>query len=238
VLRLRQITRSAAAQWMLWWFVAHYIRLLRLTGRWRNEGEDTANQLFEQRRPLILAFWHGRLLMMPFAWRHRKHVHVLISSHRDGRLIAGATARLGIATVTGSTRRGGAGAILKLSRILQDGGVVAITPDGPRGPRMRASLGIIHLARITGAVIMPMTYAASPCRRVASWDRFVLPYPFGRGVFLWGTPITVPADADDGEQESARLSLEEQLTALTNRADEELGLPRTEPAALAPAASS
>jgi len=234
VLRLRQITRSAAAQRTLWWLAAQYIRLLRLTGRWHNEGEEIANRLFAEGRPLILAFWHGRLLMMPFAWRHRKHVHVLISGHRDGRLIAGAMAQFGIPTVTGSTRRGGAGAILKLSRVLQDGGVVAITPDGPRGPRMRASAGIVHLARITGATILPMTYAARPSRRLSSWDRFVLPFPFSRGVFLWGAPVTVAADADDETQEEARRALEEQLTALTDRADAELGVPRTEPAASIP----
>lgn len=227
------MTRSAATQRLLWWLAALYIRLLRLTGRWRNEGEDTANRLFAEGRPLILAFWHGRLLMMPYAWRHREKVHVLISGHRDGRLIAGAMARFGIPTVTGSTRRGGAGAILKLSRILQEGGVVAITPDGPRGPRMRVSPGIIHLARITGAAILPMTYAASPCRRLASWDRFILPFPFGRGVFLWGAPITVPADADAAAEDAARRRLEERLTMLTDRADAELGLPRTEPAELA-----
>lgn len=223
---------------MLWWLAAQYIRLLRLTGRWRNEGENTANRLIAEGRPLILAFWHGRLLMMPYAWRHRERVHVLISSHRDGRLIAGAMACFGIHTVTGSTRRGGAGAVLKLNRILRDGGVVAITPDGPRGPRMRASPGIIQLARITGAAILPMTYAAAPRRRLASWDRFVLPFPFGRGLFLWGAPITVPADADDAAQETARRTLEEELIALTDRADAELGLPRTEPAALPAGAQS
>ena len=223
-------------QRILCWLAAQYIRVLRATGRWRNEGEDTANRLFAEGRPLILAFWHGRLMMMPFAWRHREHVHVLISGHRDGRLIAGAMTRFGIPTVMGSTRRGGAGAVLKLSRILQEGGVVAITPDGPRGPRMRVSQGIIHLARVTGAAILPMTYAATPRRILASWDRFVLPFPFGRGVYLWGAPISVAADADDGAQEAARRALEDALTALTDRADAELGLPRTEPATLNPAA--
>ena len=227
----RQINHSAAVQRGLCWLAALYIRLLRLTGRWRNDGEDTANRLFAEGHPLILAFWHGRLLMMPYAWRHRKKVHVLISGHRDGRLVAGVMSRLGIPTVTGSTRRGGAGAILRLNRILQDGGVAAITPDGPRGPRMRVSPGIIHLARITGATILPMTYAASPRRSLASWDRFVLPFPFGRGLYLWGKPLTVPADANVTEEETARRALEEQLTTLTDRADAALGLPRTEPAA-------
>jgi lysophospholipid acyltransferase (LPLAT)-like uncharacterized protein len=235
---LRHITRSAAAQRCLWWLAALYIRLLHMTGRWRNDGADIADRLFAEGRPLILAFWHGRLLMMPCAWRHREQVHVLISGHRDGRLIAGAMSCFDIPTVTGSTRRGGAGAVLKLSRILRRGGVVAITPDGPRGPRMRVSPGIIQLARLTGAAILPMTYAARPRRRLASWDRFVLPFPFGRGLYLWGAPLTVPADADDAAQEAARRALEEQLVAMTDQADAALGLPRTEPAALTSAARS
>jgi len=229
VARLKSITRSATAQRLLWWLAAQYIRLLHLTGRWRNEGVETANRLFAEGRPLILAFWHGRLLMMPYAWRHREHVHVLISEHRDGRLIAGAMARFGIPTVTGSTRRGGASAVLKLSRILRNGGVVAITPDGPRGPRMRVSIGIIHLARITGATILPMTYAASPRRRLASWDRFMLPFPFGRGLFLWGTPLSVASDSDEAALEAARRALEDELVSLTDKADAALGLSRTEP---------
>lgn len=229
---LRRIIRSPATQRLLWWLVAQYIRLLRLTGRWRNEGEETANRLFAGGQPLILAFWHGRLLMMPYAWRHREHVHVLISGHRDGRLIAGAMACFGIPTVTGSTRRGGASAVLKLSRILQNGGVVAITPDGPRGPRMRVSAGIIQLARITGATILPMTYSAAPRRKLGSWDRFILPFPFGRGLFLWGTPLSVASDADDIALETARCSLEAELISLTDKADAALGLPRIAPDAL------
>ena len=125
-------------------------------------GEEPANELFEQGKPLIIAAWHGRLFMMPCGWRHRGKMHVLISSHGDGQLISKTMGAFRHADHRpASTRKGGAEALLRLRRILRDGGAVGITPDGPRGPRMRASLGIVQLARITKAPIFPLTYSAA-----------------------------------------------------------------------------
>lgn len=217
-------------QAVLCWLVALYIRLVWATGRWRILGAEPAVARFESGKPLIVALWHGRLFMAPFGWRYSNRSYVLISAHNDGQLIARTLAHLGMRAVTGSTRRGGAEALRRMQKILGDGGVVGITPDGPRGPRMRVSPGIVQLARLTGTPIYPMASAASPCRIFDSWDRAVLPLPFCRGLHLWGDPIEIPRDADRDQMEAVRRTLEESMNALTRRAETEVGQAPVEPA--------
>jgi lysophospholipid acyltransferase (LPLAT)-like uncharacterized protein len=233
----RRTVTLDAVQAVLCWAAAQYIRLVWRTGRWRIEGDAEAVRLFQHGKPLIMATWHGRILMTPYGWRHSAKSHVLVSAHRDGRLIARTLTHFGTRIISGSTRRGGADALRKLHRLMQAGGAVGITPDGPRGPRMRVSPGIVQLARLSGAPIFPLAYSARPRRVFDSWDRFILPLPFGRGVFLWGSPMTVPREADDAALETARRLLEERLNELTHRADAMLGQPQIEPAPPLPAAA-
>lgn len=217
-------------QAVLCWAAAQYIRLVWYTGRWRIEGDEAAVRLFEQGRPLIIATWHGRLLMTPYGWRYSDRSHVLVSAHRDGQLISRTLAHFKARTITGSTRRGGTEALRRLHRLMRQGGAVGITPDGPRGPRMRVSPGIVQLARLSGAPIFPLAYSTRPRHVFQTWDRFILPLPFGRGLFLWGAPITIARDADAAAMESVRLALEASLNEITDRADAALGQPRIEPA--------
>ncbi len=200
-----------------------YIRVVRATGTWKIEGEAQANEYHESGRPFILAFWHGRLLMMSYAWRHRSQVNMLISSHPDGQMVARTMSRFGVQSIVGSTTRGGWSAMRTMVKTLRSGGIVGITPDGPQGPRMRASNGIITIARMADAPIMPLAFSAARRRVLGTWDQFVLPLPFGRGVFLWGNPIHVPTDADEATMESRRLELENSLIELTGRADQLMG---------------
>jgi lysophospholipid acyltransferase (LPLAT)-like uncharacterized protein len=218
------------------WAVAQYIRLVWYTGRWRVVGAETATARFERGQPLIIATWHGRLLMTPFGWRHSDRSHVLISAHRDGRLISRTLSHFKAQTITGSTHRGGADALRRLRKVLREGGAVGITPDGPRGPRMRVSPGIVQLARLTGVPIFPLAYSARPCHIFDSWDRFILPFPFSKGLYLWDDPISISRHADKAEMESVRRRLEERLNALTQRADAELGHTPIEPAPIPAAA--
>lgn len=200
-----------------------YIRVVRATGTWKIEGEAQANEFHESGRPFILAFWHGRLLMMSYAWRHRSKVNMLISSHPDGQMVARTMSRFGVQSIVGSTTRGGWSAMRTMVKTLRSGGIVGITPDGPQGPRMRASNGIITIARMANAPILPLAFSATRRRVLGTWDQFVLPLPFGRGVFLWGNPIHVPTDADEAIMESRRLELENSLMELTARADQLMG---------------
>lgn len=207
-----------------------YIRLVRLTGSWRIDGEDIPESFRKEGKPFILSFWHGRLLMMPYCWRRTDLVNMLISGHRDGRLIARTVAHFNIDTVVGSTSSGGAQATRHLIRLMRGGGIVGITPDGPRGPRMRVSEGTVALARLSGAPVIPATYAVSRRRVIGSWDLFVLALPFSRGVFVWGDPIEVPRDATPEIMEEKRREVEDAMNRLTREADEAMGQPSIDPA--------
>jgi lysophospholipid acyltransferase (LPLAT)-like uncharacterized protein len=206
-----------------------YIRLVRWTGRWHIEGEDIPESFRKSGKPFILSFWHGRLLMMPYCWRRTDLTNMLISGHREGRLISQTVKHFAIESVVGSTGKGGAQATRRLIKLMREGVVVGITPDGPRGPRMRVGQGTIALARISGAPIVPVTYSASRSRILQSWDRFIVALPFSRGVFLWGEPIEVPRDADDALLEAKRLDVERAMNSLTDRADALMGRPCVEP---------
>lgn len=209
---------------------AQYIRLVRWTGRWRVEGEEIPESFRKAGKPFIMTFWHGQILMMPYAWRRTDLVNMLASEHRDGQLIARTTAHFGVTPVLGSTSRGGARGMRSLIRLLGDGGVAGITPDGPRGPRMRVGEGTITLARLSGAAILPVAYAASRWWLAGSWDRFAFVKPFARGVILWGEPFEVTKDIKGDALEAKRLELEEILNGLVMRAAAMVGQTPVEPA--------
>jgi lysophospholipid acyltransferase (LPLAT)-like uncharacterized protein len=153
-------------------------------------------------------------------------MHMLISMHRDGEIIARAIGYFGIGTVRGSAAKpgsnkdkGGAAALRGMLKALKGQDYVGITPDGPRGPRMRASEGIVTVARVSGAAVLPCSFSCRNRVVLNSWDRFVIPLPFTRGVIIWGDPITVARDAGAAEIEAVRLKIEEGLTAITDAAD-------------------
>lgn len=223
----KRIGKSERIRGALCWLAAQYIRLVWATGRWRVEGAHIPTELWDQGKPFILAFWHGRLLMMPKSWRDGTAIHMLISQHRDGQLIARTVGHFGIRTIEGSTTRGGAQALRAMMKALKAGECIGITPDGPKGPRMRASDGIVAVARLSGCPVIPATYAAANHRRLGSWDRFLVPLPFTRGVILWGEPITVPRDADEAE---ARRQIEDVLNAQAAHADRLMGAEPVQPA--------
>ena len=233
----KRIIKSDTMRSTLCWLAACYVRLIRTTGRWHTKGGDHPAHYLTEGRPFIVAFWHQRLLMMPYTWRSvggDRPFNMLISSHRDGEIISRTIARFDIKTIAGSTGKGkgGAAALRQILKALRAGEVVGITPDGPRGPRMRASDGILQAARMAGVPVFPLTYSASRRRVFQSWDRFVLPLPFSRGVFHWGDPIFVDRNLDDEGMEAKRVELENALTKLTQETDRSLGLDVIPPADL------
>jgi hypothetical protein len=217
LLRRHRLRRAAcrAGSW--------YIRLVYRTNRWSVEGAEHPRRLRAAERPFIGAFWHGRMMMIPIAWARMAPMHMLISAHRDGRIIADTVSFFGIDTIAGSTRRGGSAALRTMLKRLREGDCVAITPDGPRGPAMRASTGIVNAARLAQVPIVPITFATSRRRLLATWDRFHLALPFGHGIFLWGEPIEVAADIDDAAAERVRLLIESRLTEMDLEADRRVG---------------
>jgi len=230
--RLKDVLRRPVAQEVICAATAGYIRLVRATSRLQIIGGEHPQRLWDAGTPFIVGFWHGRLMMMPYGWPRPRPVRVLISQHLDGRLICGTLRHFAIDNIAGSSNRGGGAALVAIVKSLKRERIsIAITPDGPRGPRMRVSLGIIQAARLSGAPILPGTYATNRRKVLKSWDRFILSLPFARSVFIWGEPMIVPRDADDAEIEALRAELEARMNALTDQADALCGVERIPPAA-------
>jgi lysophospholipid acyltransferase (LPLAT)-like uncharacterized protein len=163
----------------------------------------------------IYAFWHESLLAPT---KIRTRVKVLISQSADGELIAQACRHLGIGTIRGSTSRGGAQGLLNMVRDDHDTHL-AITPDGPRGPRRKLQPGIIFVASHTGLPIVPIGVGFTRAWRAGSWDHFALPRPGSTITGVLGQPIVVPPDLDSGTLEYYRRHVETALLAATQAAE-------------------
>ena len=193
------------------------LRTWLMTLRWRIMGGFHDRVAHRHAGPVLWAFWHSQLLFPAFIGRDRG-IRILISRHRDGEFIARVAKGLGYNPVRGSTSSGGAEALIDLVR--ESGGRdVAITPDGPRGPREVVQPGVITLAQQTGMPIMPVAAAAWPRKRLGSWDGFVVPAPFACAAITIGEIIRVPPGADRDAREDCRRVLERQLQIATERAD-------------------
>ena len=225
----RNILKSDWARSLLCWLGSLYIRFVHATGSWRVLGDDLPKRYWADDKPFILAFWHGRLLMMPYCWPKGRTIHMLISPHRDGALISKTIGHFGITTTEGSSSKGGAAALRAMLKALREGDCVGITPDGPRGPRMRASDGVAALARLSGRPVIPAAYATAKGRRLSSWDGFLIPKPFSKGIFIWGKAITVADDVSTQDLDAARLEIETELNRISRKADAMMGCKPVEP---------
>ena len=227
---LKRLLRSAAVQAVTARLVGLYLDLALRTTRWTVVGEEhvAASTAGE---PTVAAFWHERLPMLPALWIHmRRHgargtPRVLVSKHRDGQFIGTVVRRFGVVVVHGSsskdgsardvTEKGGAAGMRVLLGVLQGRQHVLITPDGPRGPRRRASPGVAQLAGLSGAPVLPIGAQTSRRRVLPTWDRMLVPLPWGRGVIVCGAPITVPRDG----WEAWLPAIETALTEAADQAD-------------------
>ena len=223
----KRFLRRAFVQEFVAALLAAYVRLVHLTSRFEILGTENIAPLIAARQPFLACFWHGRLMMMAYAWGRKEPMHLLVSAHADGQLIARTMRRFGTRAILSRSRGVNAG-LLALIQAGRDGKHLVVTPDGPRGPRMRAKLGAIVAARAADLPIVPATYAVSRRKVLRSWDRFLVALPFSRGVILIGAPI----DAAAGEAEDVRLALEDTLNRMTADADRRVGATPIEPAGL------
>ncbi len=207
-----------------------YLRFALRTTRWTLLGGEHLGHYLHA-TPAVFAFWHDRLPLMPALWTRalqaraaagapRGRMHVLVSRHQDGRLIGSMMRGFGLDLVHGSTakgteQKGGTASLRALLAVLAAGDQIVITPDGPRGPARQAARGVAQLAALAGVPILPCAAQTTRRRLLPTWDRMVLPLPFGRGVLVCGAPIAVArqgwADALPG--------IEAALTHAAERAD-------------------
>lgn len=169
--------------------------------------------------PALYAFWHNRLAMMPFARPKTIKVNVLSSDHRDGRTVAQVMRIFGFNTIFGSSNKNSFFALKSIIKCVKLGQSVAITPDGPKGPKNKINGNIVAISGLCNKYIIPMSYSCKRAFVFNSWDQFILPTPFNSLVIIYGDPIK--ADRDSSEAQLAQLNseLEQGLNEITKRAD-------------------
>lgn len=228
---MKRLLRSAWMQHLLALLVTGYIELIIATLRWRTVGAGPADAALRSPGGLIALFWHGRIAhaMACRPVLGDKPRTVMISLSRDGEFIADAAVRLRIPTIRGSTGRdggldkGGAVAFRAAMKVLRDGGVMLLTPDGPRGPREQLQSGPLQLARAARCPLYLMGLAASPSLALNSWDGSRLPLPFARAALVVEGPVFAPASADPEALETARLEWQALMARATERAETAIG---------------
>lgn len=222
----KKILKSNFVGWLLANIAYLYIRFVYKTTKWQIIGQENIDELAHLKSGSFIAFWHGRLLMIPnFAIKNKKF-HVLSSRHRDGSLMKQVTSKFGFTTIWGSTGKGGARAVKDAMQILQSDhkNVLSITPDGPRGPKHIVAGNIVDIASKTKSPIFPLTYSTSNAKFLKSWDRFLLPKPFGKGCFICDKPIYFTGDESKEDKDIIKKQLQDQLNAITKKADKIVGV--------------
>jgi lysophospholipid acyltransferase (LPLAT)-like uncharacterized protein len=199
---------------------AIWLAVRTLGATWRLEVEDLADIRRNESGPLIAALWHNRLALAMPIWKRWQRdfpaarLAALISASRDGALLARTFSYFGVKPVRGSSSRRGAQALIELSTALSEGYNVAITPDGPRGPKYQVQPGIISLAQVTGVPIVPIGIKAKRKKELRSWDAFQVPLPFTACSAVFAPIIKVARDATAEDREQARAALEAALRSL------------------------
>ena len=198
-----------------------YLRFTYITTRWTLVGGEHLTP--HVATPVVCAFWHERLPLMPKMWLlargmpggRQARIHVLVSRHRDGRFIGAVMRWFGVDVVFGSSSRGGAAGTRALLGVMARGDQVVLTPDGPRGPRRVAAAGVAQLAGLAGVMVLPASAQTSRRKVLRSWDRMVIPLPFARAVVVVGAPVAVPRHG----WEASTPIIEAALTEAADHAD-------------------
>jgi lysophospholipid acyltransferase (LPLAT)-like uncharacterized protein len=227
---VKALLRSRAVQELLAWLIAAYVETLIVTMRWRFENREPVDQVMDSPQGLIALFWHGRIAQ-GIACRpllKSKPRRVMISLSRDGEFIALAASRLRIPPIRGSATRGtvdkgGAKAFREAIAFIRQGGVMVLTPDGPRGPKELLPIGPAQMARMADCPVFLMSLAARPAIRLNSWDAACIPLPFARGCVVLEGPLVLPPRADETTLEAARADWQARMRAGQARAEAMLG---------------
>jgi len=193
--------------------------LLRATLRIEYLNSRRYTELQARRVPILFVLWHGRMFLPIDVLRHQGVV-TMASKSRDGNLIARWLENNGYLVTRGSTSRGGSEALRRMVRQVRLGHSGALTVDGPRGPARVVQSGVVRLARLTKAWIQPISFSSTWPLFLPSWDRYLLPKPFSRNVFVYGEPFAIPQDMSD---ETALAKIRVALEEITAEADRNTG---------------
>ncbi len=205
---------AARTVWLL-------VNAFAATFRWRLEDHSGLITSGQTQRA-IFALWHNRGVLAPVLFRRYvrplgpiRRLTAMASASKDGAIAAHVMELFGAQTVRGSSSRRGPQAMAELIDAARGGADLAITPDGPRGPRYQVQAGVIALAQYAGLPLVPVSYYLSAKRVMRSWDGSQVPLPFARCEVTFGEPLSVPRRLDDAGREELRAELERRLLAIT-----------------------
>jgi lysophospholipid acyltransferase (LPLAT)-like uncharacterized protein len=227
----RKILKSRLATALIGFMIFLYSKFVFKTTSWKIEGLDNILKMHERNENFIFLAWHSRTLLLPNFWNRKYRAKALVSKHSDGRLMAGMLRLFGVTTIDGSSSNNAPGAALGIAKALKEGSIVAIIPDGPRGPRQRMGSSPLYFAQKTDVPVIIGTCSvkgAGLARR--SWDHMLIPVPFSKGIIMVSEPFRIPENLSDEEFEKYRLKIENKMNEMQDRADDYTGVPRVPPA--------
>jgi lysophospholipid acyltransferase (LPLAT)-like uncharacterized protein len=226
----KAILKSPAVQTALGRVLGWYMLLVGWTTRWEFVDRRFAEEIWASSGPAVGCFWHRHIIQAHVGWRmspfrsDRRRAMVMISRSKEGGVVAEATETVGASSIRGSSSKGALEATRQALRHMNGGGDAVLTPDGPRGPRMRMGLGAVALARQKGAPLIGFAWSIRHSHVAMSWDRQILPPPFSRGVYVWTRPFHISKDASAEEMEATRAAFEAEMIRISNEADRRAGV--------------
>jgi lysophospholipid acyltransferase (LPLAT)-like uncharacterized protein len=198
----------------------------RLSKSWKLDLIGAENlEAAQKAGGMVITLWHGRM-MLPIASHAHRGYHVLVSPSDDGSLIIPILSSFGIGVVRGSTNKNPSRAARELLDRLNGGGRIALTPDGPRGPRHSMNLGAAWMAKVSGFPLVPLGVGCDRAWHLKSWDRFTIPKYGAKVALVYGDLIHVPADADDRRLQETTAELQRRMLAAEERGFEHVRAPR------------
>ena len=222
-MHLKEKNRISEIKWNLVGILGKFlIDLLFSTMKIEREGFERVKPIISSGK-VIFAVWHSRMLLVSYLCKGLNGT-AMVSSSKDGEIAARIIQRQGHEAVRGSTKKGGLQALSRLiKKVKEKNKPCLIVPDGPQGPRCKVQPGIIILAKKTGYPIVPISYSARKIKIFASWDRFILPFPFTKCRAIYGVPVYVPQNADENEGKKRLMLLENELNRITSDVDRHYG---------------
>ncbi|MBN8544202.1 MAG: lysophospholipid acyltransferase family protein [Alphaproteobacteria bacterium] len=201
---MKKVMKSEELHPLVSWLLSTWLRFIYATARVRMTIPEASKPFMNGEQQAIFCFWHGRMILNVFKRPKQRDMRVMISRHRDGQIITDVLKHFNIGTVRGSTKKGGDAAIREVITAVAGGTNIAITPDGPKGPAFIAQHGAAYIAQKTGLPLVPISFGASRAKIFDSWDKFLLPKPFSKVVFVVGEPLII-APEDNVEERSEYL---------------------------------
>ena len=212
---IKRFSKTSFGQKIIGFLFYLITKIIFLSIRWKFYNEDQKSNIFNVDNQYIFCCWHNRLFLGPHLLPRNRIINALQSSHSDGMITSIAFKYLGMNVILGSSMKGGMQAFRKMVKCIQNGESIAITPDGPKGPKESVKEGIIKLAQITGAPIVPLVWTTKKFKLIDSWDHFVIPFPFSKGIYTFGKPIYIDKKISENDFEILRLEVENEIKRLT-----------------------